>query len=390
MFNKKFSHPDFLNIDQWFSQDEIQVRNSVREFINKEVMPIIADCHWSGRFPQELIQPLAELGVFGPTIEGYGCAGVNPTSYGLMMQEIERADSGLRSFVSVQGALCMHPIYKYASEKLKQKFLPQMAQGKLIGCFGLTEADHGSDPASMSTTVQKKTDHFLINGNKMWITNGEIADLAIVWAKADNGKVQGFIVEKDFPGFQTQPIEKKYSLRSSVTSELIFDNCKVPLTHKLNIEGLKGPFSCLNQARFGIAWGSVGAAMACYHEALSYAETRIQFGQPIASFQLVQAKLVHLFTEITKAQLLNFHLGRLADQEDVKPQQISMAKMNNVSMALEAARTARDILGASGITYEYQCGRHMMNLESVNTYEGTEDIHRLILGQHITGISAFK
>ncbi len=387
---KAFSSPDFYNVDYLLSQEEKMIRESVRTFVSKEVIPIIEDCHVEGRFPKELINGFASLGVFGPTIEGYGCPGLNYTSYGLIMQEIERGDSGLRSFVSVQGALAMFPIYKFGTEEQKNKYLEKMALGQTIGCFGLTEPDYGSNPAGMITRAKDKGDHYILSGTKMWITNGSIADIAIVWAKNDDDKVIGLIVEKGMKGFSTKDIDKKFSLRASVTSELIFEDVKVPKSQQLNVLGLKGPFSCLNQARYGISWGALGSAMACYDEALKYAKSRIQFDKPIASFQLVQAKLVHIFSEITKAQLLCYQLGRLMDEGNAIPQQISLAKMNNVRLALDTARTCRDILGANGITHEYQCGRHMANLESVNTYEGTEDIHRLILGEHITGIPAYS
>lgn len=386
---KAYQAVDFYNLDQQLSTDERMIRDSVRSFISKEVIPIIESCHREGRFPKELVKGFAELGALGPTIQGYGCAGLSQTAYGLIMQEIERGDSGLRSFVSVQGALCMYPIYKFGSEEQKNKFLPEMAQGNLIGCFGLTEPDFGSNPSGMITRAKDNGDHYLLNGTKMWITNGCISDLAIVWAKNDDGKVIGLIVEKDF-GYKTKEIKNKFSLRASVTSELIFEDVKVPKKNQLNVLGLKGPFACLNQARYGIAWGSTGSAMACFDEAVSYSKTRIQFDKPIASFQLVQAKLVMMLSEITRAQLVNLQLARMMDAGTAEPHHISLAKMNNVSMALKIARTTRDILGASGITDEYQCGRHMANLESVNTYEGTEDIHRLILGQHITGIPAFS
>jgi glutaryl-CoA dehydrogenase len=306
------------------------------------------------------------------------------------MQELERGDSGIRSFVSVQGALCMHPIDAFGTEEHKKKYLPKMAKGELIGCFGLTEPDFGSNPGGMITRARKDGDSYVLNGSKMWITNGGMAGVAIVWAKDDEGEIRGFIVDRDLPGFTVRNIGKKFSLKASVTSELIFEDCRVPATQMLNVKGLKGPFSCLNNARFGISWGVLGAAMACYHEALNYALTRIQFDKPIASFQLIQAKLANMLTEITKAQLLALQVGRLKDEGKAQPVQISMAKMNNVAVALQIARVARDILGASGITYEYQTGRHMLNLESVNTYEGTEDIHRLIIGHHITGIPAFR
>lgn len=387
---KNFLAPDFYQIDPLFSSDEKMVRDSVRGFVSKEVIPIIEKCHREGIFPKQLIPGFAQLGIFGPTIEGYGCAGLNYVSYGLIMQEIERGDSGLRSFVSVQGGLCMYPINAYGTDEQKNKYLPKMATGEIIGCFGLTEPDYGSNPSGMITRAKDMGDHYILSGSKMWITNGSIADIAIVWAKNDDGKVIGLIVEKEMKGYTTREITNKFSLRASVTSELIFEDVKVPKSQQLNVLGLKGPLSCLNQARYGISWGALGSAMACYHEALSYAKTRIQFDKPIASFQLVQAKLVYMFTEITKAQLLCYQLGRLMDSGKVIPQQISMAKMNNVRLALDIARTTRDILGASGITDEYQCGRHMANLESVNTYEGTEDIHRLIIGEHITGIPAYS
>jgi glutaryl-CoA dehydrogenase len=387
---KPYSAPDFFNIDGHLSDEERMIRDTVRNFVSKEIIPIIEKHHREGTFPKHLVPQLAELGLLGSTIHGYGCAGLSYTSYGLIMQELERGDSGLRSFVSVQGALCMYPISAFGTEAHKQKYLPGMAAGKLIGCFGLTEHDYGSNPGGLITRAKRDGDHYVLNGNKMWITNGGVADLAIVWAKNDENKIIGLIVDKGTKGFRTNDIHGKFSLRASVTSELIFEDCLVPVSQQLNVEGLKGPFACLNNARYGISWGALGAAMACYDEALRYAKTRIQFDKPIASFQLVQAKLVHMFTEITKGQLLALHLGRMKDAGTVLPEHVSMSKMNNVSKALEISRIARDILGAVGITDEYQCGRHMANLESVNTYEGTEDIHRLILGAHITGIQAFK
>ena len=389
---KTFEAPDFYEIDDLLSSEERQVRDAVREFTTQQIMPIIEDCFIEGRFPKELIPEFAKLGVFGSTISGYGCAGLNSTSYGLIMQEIERGDSGLRSFVSVQSSLCMHPIHAYGTEEQKQKYLPKMAKGELIGCFGLTEPDFGSNPAGMITTARKDGDSYILNGTKMWITSGSIADLAIVWAKVPDkdGRIHGFIVEKGTPGFTARDIHKKFSLRASVTSELHFEDCRVPASQMLQVQGLKGPVNCLFNARYGISWGVLGAAMACYDEALAHAKTRVQFDRPIGGFQLVQAKLVDMVTEITKGQLLAYRLGRLKDQGKATIQQVSMAKLNNVPMALRIARVTRDILGGSGITHEYQCGRHMMNLESVNTYECTEDIHRLILGEHITGISAFR
>lgn len=385
-----FQSIDFFNLDQHLSAEEKSTRSKVRDFISKEVMPIIADCFETQRFPKELIPGFAKLGVFGSTIQDYGCAGVNYTTYGLMMQEIERADSGLRSFVSVQGALCMYPISAYASEDLKKKYLPEMAQGKMIGCFGLTEPDFGSNPAGMTTHVRKEGGKYILNGHKRWLTNGTMADLAIVWAKNEDGKVCGFIVDRSLPGIEVRTLERRLSLRASLSSEYIFKDVPVPVTHKLEVEGLKGPFSCLNNARYGISWGVLGAAQDCYQRALEYAKGRSQFEKPLASHQLIQAKLVEMFTEITLGQMLAYHLGRLKDQNKATPEQISMAKMNNVSKALKIARMSRDIMGANGILGDYHVARHMMNLESVNTYEGTEDIHRLVLGQHITGIPAFR
>ena len=387
---KPYSAPDFFDIASHLSDDERMIQDTIRQFVSKEVIPIIEKHHREGTFPKQLVPMLAELGTLGATIHGNGCAGLSYTSYGIIMQELERGDSGLRSFVSVQGALCMHPIDAFGTDAHKKKYLPQMAQGKIIGCFGLTEPDFGSNPGGLITRAKKDGKDYILNGVKYWITNGGVCNVAIVWAKNDDGKIIGLLVDRDTPGFKTVDVHNKFSLRASVTSELIFEDCRVPVSQQLQVEGLKGPFSCLNNARYGISWGALGAAMACYDEALRYAQTRIQFDKPIASFQLVQAKLVHMFTEITKGQLLALHLGRLKDKGLVKPEHVSMAKMNNVSSALAIARVARDILGAVGITDEYQCGRHMVNLESVNTYEGTEDIHRLILGQHITGIAAFK
>ena len=387
---KAFESVDFLDLSSELSPEEILIRDTVRQYVNKEIMPRIADDYEKGIFPKDLIPGLAELGTLGSTIQGYGCAGVNYTSYGLIMQELERADSGIRSFVSVQGALCMFPIAEFGSEELKKKYLPKMAKGEWIGCFGLTEPDFGSNPAGMRSTAIKDGNEYVLNGSKMWITNGGISQLAIVWARDERGKVIGLVVDRDLKGFKVRNIEKKFSLKASVTSELIFEDCRVPAANKLNVEGLKGPFACLNNARFGISWGVIGASMACYDEAVNYAKTRIQFDKPIGGFQLVQAKLVEMLTDITLAQSLALRIGRLKDSGKCTAQQISMAKMNNVSNALKHARMGRDILGASGITFEYQCARHMLNLESVNTYEGTEDIHRLVLGEYITGIPAFK
>jgi glutaryl-CoA dehydrogenase len=387
----EFQSIDFFHLDDHLTEDEKKIRGQVRDFVSHEVMPIIADCYENQRFPKELIGGFAKVGAFGSTIQGYGCAGLNYTSYGLIMQEIERADSGLRSFVSVQGALCMFPISVYGSEDLKKKYLSEMAQGKLIGCFGLTEPDFGSNPAGMTTQVRKEGDKYILNGHKRWLTNGPIADLMIIWAKNEAGKVCGFVVNRDLPGIEVRQFEKRLSLRASLSSEVLFKDVPVPVSHKLEVEGLKGPFSCLNNARYGISWGVLGAAQDCYQRALEYTKARSQFdNKPLAGHQLVQAKLVDMFTEITLGQMLAFHLGRLKDQNKATPEQISMAKMNNVSKALKIARMSRDLLGANGILGDYHVARHMANLESVNTYEGTEDIHRLVLGQHITGIPAFR
>lgn len=385
-----YTAPDFLNLDTHFSEEEKMIRDTIRQFVTKEIMPTIASDYEKGVFPKRLIPLLAELGTLGATIQGYECAGLNYTSYGLIMQELERGDSGIRSFVSVQGALCMFPIAAFGTEEHKKKYLPKMAKGQLIGCFGLTEPDFGSNPGGMITRAKKDGNHYVLNGAKMWITNGGMSDLAIVWAKDDDNKIKGFIVDRDTKGFTVRDIEKKFSLKASITSELIFEDARVPASQMLEVTGLKGPFACLNNARFGISWGALGAAMACFDEAVTYAKTRIQFDKPIGGFQLVQAKLANMYTEITKAQLLALHVGRMKDEGKAQPVHISMAKMNNVAMALNCARVTRDILGASGITYEYQCGRHMLNLESVNTYEGTEDIHRLVIGEHITGIPAYR
>jgi glutaryl-CoA dehydrogenase len=388
---KTFEGVDFYNVDSMLSDEEKMIRDTIRQWVSKEVIPIIEKHDREGTFPKSLIPQLAELGTLGATIKGYECAGLSYTAYGLIMQELERGDSGLRSFVSVQGALCMFPIFAYGTEEQKQKYLPQMAKGKVIGCFGLTEPDFGSDPGGMITRARKDKNSYILNGSKMWITNGGVADVAIVWAKTEDDKIRGFLVDKGTPGFSTKDVHGKFSLRASVTSELNFADCRIPETNLLpNVEGLKGPFGCLNNARFGIAWGALGSMMAVFDEARNYAKSRIQFGKPIASFQLVQAKLANMFTEITKAQLLALQLGRLKDSGQCKAQHVSMAKMNNVSNALAMSRTCRDILGANGITDEYQVGRHMRNLESVNTYEGTEDIHRLVLGEHITGIPAYR
>ncbi|MCI0415557.1 acyl-CoA dehydrogenase family protein [bacterium] len=366
------------------------VRDTIREFVNDKVLPVIEKHNREATFPMHLIGPIAELGILGATLKGYGCAGLNNVAYGLIMQELERGDSGLRSFASVQGSLVMYPIYSFGSEEQKQYWLPELAAGRKIGCFGLTEPDFGSNPGGMLTKAVREGNTWVLNGTKRWITNGSIADVAVVWARTDEG-IRGFLVEKGAKGFTTMDQKGKFSLRASVTSELIMEDCRIPAENILpGSKGLASPLSCLNQARYGIAWGAIGAAMACYDEAVNYAKTRIQFDKPIASFQMVQEKLVYMLSEITKGQLLCLQLGRLKDQGKVTAQQVSLAKMNNVYHALQIARTARDILGASGITDEYQCGRHLCNLESVFTYEGTHNIHTLILGEWITGIPAYK
>jgi glutaryl-CoA dehydrogenase len=387
---EKFDGVDFMEIDSLFTEEEILIRDTARKFVQDRLMPVIEKHNRDATFPSHLIPEIGELGFLGANLEGYGCAGLSNTAYGLIMQELERGDSGFRSFVSVQGALCMWPIYEYGTEEQKQKYLPKMATGELIGCFGLTEADFGSNPSGMLTTARKDGDSYILNGSKMWITNGGVADVAIVWAKLD-GRIRGFLVDRGTPGYSTSDIHGKFSLRASVTSELSFQDCKIPAANLLpGADGLKGPLGCLNQARYGIAWGGIGAAMACYHEALSYSKTRIQFDRPIAGFQMVQEKLAWMIREITKGQLLVLQLGRMKDQGKAKPHHVSLGKMNNVQVGLQCARLAREILGANGITDEYQCGRHMCNLESVYTYEGTHDIHTLIIGEAVTGIPAYK
>ncbi len=380
---------DFYDIDELFSEEEKMVRKTVREFVQREVRPIIKDHYEKATFPKHLIQKMAELGFLGAQWKGYGCAGLNSISYGLIMQELERGDSGLRSFVSVQGALVMYPILTFGSEEQKEKWLPLLQQGKAIGCFGLTEPSAGSDPASMQTTAVKKGNKYILNGGKAWITNGSQADISVVFAKTSNG-IGGFLVEKGTPGFKTRDIVGKFSLRASVTSELFFQECEIPASNLLpKTEGLKSALMCLNQARYGIVWGVMGAAMDCYQQALDYAKTRIVFKKPLASYQLVQNKLTWIVSEITKGQLLAWRLGKLKDAGRVKHYQISLAKKNNCWMALEVARIARDMLGANGISYDYPIARHMCNLEAVKTYEGTDDIHSLIVGEAITGLSAF-
>ena len=387
-----FLGTDYYNLDTLLSEEELAVQKMTREFVESEFMPVVTAHHRDGTFPTDLIPMIGELGFFGANLpEEYGCAGLNNVAYGLVMYELERGDSGLRSMASVQGGLVMYPIYSYGSEEQKQQWLPRLAKGGAIGCFGLTEPDFGSDPSGMITRAQKTDGGYALNGSKMWITNGTIADVAVVWAKDDEGVIRGFLVEQGTPGFTTQKMHGKFSLRASDTAELIFDDCNIPEENVLpGVQGMKGPLSCLTQARYGIAWGTVGAAAACYEIALKYAQERIQFEKPIASFQLIQKNLVDMVTEITKAQLLVLQLGRLKDQDRMRHQQVSMAKMNNVAMARDIARTARETLGANGIMDDYHIIRHMMNLESVYTYEGTHEIHTLVVGADITGIDAFR
>jgi glutaryl-CoA dehydrogenase len=389
----KFQNFDFLILDSGFSEDELLVRRTARDFVEDNIVPIIEDCFREGRFPRELVPLMGELGFFGANLEGYGCAGMSNVEYGLVTQELERGDSGLRSFVSVQSALVMYPIYTFGSDEQKNTWLPALASGEKLGCFGLTEPGFGSNPGGMTTTARKSGDEYILNGEKMWITSGSIADVAVIWAKVENeeNKVRGFLVETDRPGFSAKDVHGKWSLRASITSGLALQDVHIPAANLLpGTGGLKSPLMCLNQARYGIGWGAIGAAMSCYDTALQYAKARKQFhGMPIAGHQLIQEKLVWMASEISKAQLLSLHVGRLKDAGKVGHQHISMAKRNNVWMALETARMSRDILGANGITEDYPIMRHMMNLESVKTYEGTHDIHALILGQHLTGIAAY-
>jgi glutaryl-CoA dehydrogenase len=389
----KFKGVDYLEFDSLLNDDERLVRDTARKFIEDNLVPIIEECNRAGRFPRELVKPMADLGFFGASLQGYGCAGMSNVEYGLVMQEMERGDSGVRSFVSVQSALVMYPIYTFGSEEQKQTWLPAMQKGEKLGCFGLTEPDFGSNPGGMRTRAKKVGNEYVINGEKMWITSGTIADVAVIWAKVEDegDKVRGFLVETDRPGFKADDVHGKWSLRASVTSGLSLQDVRVPASSLLpKSDGLKSPLMCLNQARYGIAWGGLGAGMACYDCALQYSLLRKQFrDQPIASHQLVQEKLAWMITEITKAQLLVLQVGRLKDAGKAQHYHISMAKKNNVWMALECARMARDILGANGIADDYPIMRHMMNLESVKTYEGTHDVHTLIIGAAVTGIDAF-
>jgi glutaryl-CoA dehydrogenase len=389
-----FPGVDYLGIDDMFSDDERAVRDLVREFVDEEVLPIIEDCAYEGRFPRELVPKLAQMNLFGSTIPEYGLPGLNNVQYGLIMQELERGDSGFRSFVSVQSSLVMFPIYKFGSQEQKDKWIPRLAHAEAIGCFGLTEPDFGSNPGGMRTVAKRDGDSWVLNGAKAWITNGSIADVAVVWAKDGGyeGKIRGFIVEKGTKGFTTSEHRMKMSLRASVTSQLAFEDCRIPAENVLpGVEGLKGPLSCLTQARYGISWGGLGSAMATYHAALEYAKSRKQFkDRPIASHQMVQEKLAWMVSEITKGQLLALRLGRMKDAGTMKPQHVSMAKRNNVWVARECAKLAREILGANGIVGEYPVFRHFANIESVFTYEGTHDIHTLAIGEAVTGIKAYN
>ena len=387
-----FQAPDYYNLDELLTEEHKLVRNSARDWVKKSVSPIIEEYAQKAKFPDQLIKGLADIGAFGPYIpEEYGGAGLDHISYGLLMQEIERGDSGIRSTASVQSSLVMFPIWKYGSEDQKKKYLPKLASGEFMGCFGLTEPDHGSNPSEMITNFKDRGDHFLLNGAKLWISNSPFADIAIVWAKDEKGRIHGLIVERDMEGFSTPETHNKWSLRASATGELIFNNVKVPKGNLLpNKSGLSAPLGCLDSARYGISWGAIGAAMDCYDTALRYSKERIQFGKPIGGFQLQQKKLAEMITEITKAQLLAWRLGMLKNADKATSAQISMAKRNNVEMAIKIARESRQILGGMGITGDYSIMRHMMNLESVITYEGTHDIHLLITGLDITGLNAFK
>ena len=387
-----FQSPDYYNIDELLTEEHKLIRESVRGYVKKEISPIIEDYAQRAEFPQQIVKQLGDLGCFGPTIPAeYGGGGLDYISYGLMMQELERGDSGVRSTASVQGSLVIFPIHAYGSEEQKKKYLPKLASGEWLGCFGLTEPDHGSDPSGMLSNFKDKEDHVILNGNKMWISNAPFAQIAIVWAKNEEGEIQGLIVERGMEGFTTPTTHGKWSLRASATGELVFDNVKVPKENVFpNIKGLKGPLSCLTKARFGIAWGTIGAAMDCYDTALRYSKERIQFDKPIAGFQLQQKKLAEMVTEITKAQLMNWRLGVLMNEGKATPAQVSMAKRSACETAANIAREARQVLGGMGITGEYPVMRHMMNIESVITYEGTHDVHLLITGMDITGLNAFK
>lgn len=387
----RFPGVDYLLIDSQFSEQELMVRQTARQFVDERVQPLIRDCFRDARFPRELIPEMGRLGFFGANLEGYGCAGMNNVEYGLIMQELERADSGIRSFASVQGALVMYPILTYGSDEQKQRWLPKLQTGESVGCFGLTEPGFGSNPAGMLTRARREGTCWVLDGEKTWITNGSVADVALVWARTEDG-IRGFLVEKDTPGFTSSELHGKLSMRASVTASLAFANCRVPESAMLpGAKGLKGPLGCLTQARYGIGWGVIGAAMDCYETARSYSVLRKQFDdRPIASHQLVQEKLADMVTEITKAQLLALHTGRLKDQGKVDPSHISMLKRNNARIALECARLSRDLLGANGIMDEYPIMRHLCNLETVKTYEGTDHIHTLVIGERVTGVAAYK
>jgi len=387
-----YESPDYFLLDELLSDEHKLIRSTARDWVKNALSPIIEDYAQRAEFPKQLIAGLAELGAFGPTIpEAYGGAGLDYISYGILMQEIERGDSGVRSTASVQGSLVMYPIFAYGSEEQKQKYLPRLASGEIMGCFGLTEPDHGSNPGGMTSNIKDMGDHYLLNGAKMWISNAPFAEIAVVWAKDEQGKIRGMIVERGMEGFSTPETHNKWSLRASATGELVFDNVKIPKENILpGVSGLKGPLGCLNQARYGIAWGALGAAMDCYDTALRYAKERVQFGKPIGGFPLQQKKLAEMITEISKAQLLVWRLGVLKNEGRANAEQISMCKRNSVEIALNIARNARQMLGGMGITGEFSIMRHMMNLESVVTYEGTHDIHLLITGMDVTGINAFK
>jgi glutaryl-CoA dehydrogenase len=389
VFVANYAGADFLRFDEMLSDEECVARDTVREFVSREFLPLLQQhIRQDGSFPMELVPKLAELGVFGANLDGYGCAGMNNAAYGLVMQELERGDSGLRSFASVQGSLCMYPIHSYGSKEQKERWLPAMAEGREIGCFGLTEPDFGSHVGGMLTRAKRRGGSWILNGSKRWITNGSVASVAVIWAKTEDG-IRGFLVETNRPGFEVRDIKGKFSLRASVTSEIFLQDVEIPDDNRLpGAEGLSGPLGCLNQARYGIAWGVIGAAMACYDEVLPYCQDRIVQGGPLAGKQLTQEKLVYMLTEITKAQLLILRIARLKDEGKLHHSMVSMAKRNNVDIALKIARMARDLLGANGIVDDYQSMRHMVNLETVRTYEGTHDIHTLILGEHITGMRA--
>jgi glutaryl-CoA dehydrogenase len=387
-----FQSPDYFNLDELLTDEHKLIRESVRNYVKKEISPIIEDYAQKAEFPQQIVKQLGDLGCFGPTIpHEYGGGGLDYISYGLMMQELERGDSGVRSTASVQGSLVMFPIYAYGSEEQRKKYLPKLASGEWLGCFGLTEPDHGSDPSGMLSNFKDAGDHVILNGSKMWISNAPFSQVAVVWAKNEAGEIHGLIVERGMEGFSTPTTHSKWSLRASATGELVFDNVKIPKENILpGVKGLKGPLSCLTKARFGIAWGTVGAAMDCYDTALRYSKERFQFGKPIGGFQLQQKKLAEMITEITKAQLLNWRLAVLMNEGKATPQQVSMGKRNSCEIATDIARQARQMLGGMGITGEYPVMRHMMNLESVSTYEGTHDVHLLITGMDVTGLNAFK